>query len=359
MRVGGSLFYAKMSSDDPIDRHSTLEKPADVLSSKHLRVAVVIPAYKEEGRVERVIRSLPGWVAHIIVVDDASPDKTGESAAAVHDPRLIVLRHEQNQGVGGATMTGFAKGVELGADVLVKMDGDGQMDPAGLASLLEPIRQGKADFAKGNRFLHLRALVQMPIARRIGNIGLSFLAKLASGYWSIFDPTNGYLAMHARVFPMLDRSRISNRFFFEHSLLLELGLQRAVVRDVYMPARYDDKVSHLSEFRSLVGFPPRLLRGLIRRVVLLYFVRDFTAVSLFIIAGFLESAFGLGWGIYHWVQSARTGVPATTGTVMIAVLPLILGLQQLLQSFVMDIQNEPKEPLQSSMPTEGQRVERP
>jgi hypothetical protein len=188
----------------------------------------------------------------------------------------------------------------------------------------------------------------------VGNIGLSFLAKLASGYWSIFDPTNGYLALHAAVFPLLDRSRISQRFFFEHSLLLELGLQRAVVRDVYMPARYDDKVSHLSEWRSLLGFPPRLLRGLMRRVILLYFVRDFTAVSLFLLAGLAETAFGLAWGAYHWSLSARTGVPATTGTVMLAVLPLIVGIQQLLQSLVMDIQNEPKEPLQCSATVPGE-----
>lgn len=315
------------------------------------RTAVIIPAYSEEQRIEGVIRGVPEWIDHIVVVDDASPDATCERAMAVGDPRVTVLRHEKNQGVGGATLTGFAKAVELGADILVKMDGDGQMDPRGLTSLVEPIRQGKADFTKGNRFLHLRALGQMPLKRRLGNIGLSFLAKLASGYWSIFDPTNGYLAMHASVFPLLDRDRISKRFFFEHSLLFELGLQRAVVGDVYMPARYDDdKVSHLSEFRSLVTFPPRLLRGLIRRVILLYFVRDFTMVSLFLITGFFESAFGLGWGIYHWILSARTGIPATTGTVMIAVLPLILGIQQLLQSLVMDIQNEPKEPLQTSNP---------
>jgi dolichol-phosphate mannosyltransferase len=331
-----------------IDSPSPIDAGGDAHVSARLGVAVVIPAYKEESRIQGVIRTLPEWVEHIVVVDDASPDRTYEHAKDINDARLVVLRHNENQGVGGATMTGFARAVELGAQILVKMDGDGQMDPEGLISLIEPIRRGKADFTKANRFLHLRALVRMPAKRRIGNIGLSFLAKLASGYWSVFDPTNGYLAMHGSVFPLLDRRRISNRFFFEHSLLLELGLQRAVVRDVYMPARYDDKISHLSEFRSLLEFPPRLLRALLRRLVLLYFVRDFTAVSLFIIAGLLETAFGMIWGIHHWILSAQTGIPATTGTVMIGVLPLILGIQQLLQAFVMDIQNEPKEPVHQS-----------
>lgn len=316
-----------------------------VCETQNLRVAVVIPAYKEEQRIEEVVRDVPAWVDHIVVVDDASPDATFQRAKAVNDPRLVVLRHSQNQGVGGATMTGFAKALELGADVFVKMDGDGQMDPAGLPALLEPIKRGQADYVKGNRFLHLRELPRMPLIRRLGNIGLSFLAKLASGYWSVFDPTNGYVAIHAGVVPILDQSRVSKRFFFEHSMLLELGLQRAVVRDVYLPARYGAKVSHLSEFKSLVQFPLQLLRGLMRRVVLLYFVRDFTAVSLFLLSGTAETVFGLLWGLYHWYLSARTGIPATTGTVMIAVLPLLLGIQQLLQALVMDIQNEPRDPI--------------
>jgi glycosyltransferase involved in cell wall biosynthesis len=313
-----------------------------------LRVAIVIPAYCEEERIEGVVRGLPLWVDHIVVVDDGSTDRTFERTRGIGDQRLVVLRHEHNQGVGGATLTGFAKAVELGADVLLKMDGDGQMDPAGLPALIEPVRRGEADYVKANRFLHSRELMRMPRIRRLGNIGLSFMAKLASGYWNIFDPNNGYVAIHAAVVPLLDPARLSKRFFFENSLLLELGLHRAVVRDVYLPARYGDNVSHLSEARALIEFPPLLLRGLLQRVILQYFVCDFTAVSLFILVGLVASLCGFGWGVYHWVLSVRTGVPATTGTVMIAVLPLILGIQLLLQALVMDIQNEPRHPIHST-----------
>ncbi len=313
---------------------------------KGSRVAIVIPAYREESRVGNVIRELPAWVDYIVAVDDKSGDDTFGAVQRVGDPRVTALRHEVNQGVGGTTITGFNKACELGADIIVKMDGDGQMDPSGLPAMIEPIWARETDFTKGNRFLHTRHLAQMPLVRRIGNVGLSFMAKAASGYWPNFDPTNGYFAMDASVWGMLEHERLQRRFFFENSLLMELGLSRAVVRDVYMPARYGDKVSHLSERQALFEFPSLLLRGLLARIWLQYFVRDFSAASLFLLSGLFLCAFGTAWGGYHWWQSARFQVPASTGTVMIAVLPLVIGLQLLLQALVMDIQNVPRELIQ-------------
>jgi len=308
-----------------------------------LRIAVIIPAFCEANRIAETINGLPQWVDHIIAVDDGSTDQTYEVIKELKNSRLSALQLEKNGGVGAATLAGFQKAMELKADILVKMDGDGQMDPTWLASLLEPIRQGEADYVKGNRFVHTQELVQMPMLRRLGNIGLSFMTKLASGYWSVFDPTNGYVAIDSAVANLLEQKRLHHRFLFEASILLELGLQRAVVRDVYIPARYGDKVSSLSERNALLEFPPMLLRGFIRRILIQYFVRDFNAVSLFLIAGIVASIFGLAWGLYHWAISAAQGVPASTGTVMIAVIPLILGLQLLLQAVVMDIQNAPRE----------------
>jgi dolichol-phosphate mannosyltransferase len=319
---------------------------------KGLRIAVVIPAFCEEGRVGNVIRELPGWVDHIVAVDDKSGDDTFGVIQRVGDPRVRALRHEENQGVGGATITGFNQACELGADIIVKMDGDGQMDPGGLPAMIEPIRLREADFTKGNRFLHTRQLVQMPFVRRVGNVGLSFLAKAASGYWSNFDPTNGYFAMHATIWKMLHHEQLGRRFFFENSLLLELGLARVVVRDVYMPARYGDKISHLSERQALLEFPWLLLRGFLRRVLLQYFIRDFSAVSLFLLSGIFAAAFGLAWGLYYWWHYAHLQLPTPTGTVMIAVLPLVIGLQLLLQALVMDIQNVPRELISATFQAE-------
>jgi hypothetical protein len=168
------------------------------------------------------------------------------------------------------------------------------------------------------------------------------LTKAASGYWNIFDPTNGYTAIGADALRALEFGRLSRRYFFETSMLLELGLQRLVVKDVYIPAIYGNEKSALSPAKSLFQFPPRLLRGMLRRIFYLYFLRDFTAVTVFLLAGGISVVFGALWGAYHWWKSSQLQVPASTGTVMIAILPLIMGLQFLLQAVVMDIQNTPE-----------------
>lgn len=309
-------------------------------------LCVVIPTYKAENHIASVLRGIPSFVATIVVVDDASPDDSYARARSVGDPRVHFVRHTQNQGVGGATLSGYAKALELGAQIIVKMDSDGQMNPEYLRPLIAPIIAGEADYTKGNRFLHTRELRAMPLIRRIGNIGLSFLTKLASGYWNIFDPTNGYTAIHASIIPLLDQSRIDRRFFFESSMLLELGLLRAVVRDVYIPARYANEKSNLSEFRSLFEFPVRLFRFFLQRVWTQYFLRDFGLFALFLSAGLGLFSFGFLWGVYHWIVYANLGQPAPTGTIMLAVLPTILGVQFLLQAIVADAQNIPTLPLQ-------------
>jgi len=307
------------------------------------RVCVVIPAYRVEAYIQDVIRGIPGWVWRIIVVDDASPDRGAELAQALNDPRVIVLKHDCNQGVGGAMLTGFKKAMEIGAAIVVKMDGDNQMPVEYLPYLVRPILDNEADFTKGNRFIHSGAIMQMPLMRRIGNMALSFLTKLSSGYWNVFDPTNGYIAMDMRLFSSLDQGRIHKGYFFESSLLVELNLARAVVADVPMPACYDGAISSLSIPRVICEFPYLLMHGFFRRIWLQYFIMDFSAGSLFLLAGTLLCLFGLIWGGCALRFSLLNHVPASTGTVMIAVLPLILGFQLLLQALVFDVQNVPRE----------------
>lgn len=312
-----------------------------------MSIAVVIPCYQVEGFVEQVVAGIPDYIRHIILVNDASRDATPQiiDRLAAKHPRVVALHLSENQGVGGAVMRGYKEALRLGAEIAVKMDGDGQMDPSMLPDILSPLLEGRADYAKGNRFLHTRSLRSMPFVRRFGNIGLSFLAKLATGYWNLFDPTNGFTALKTSLLPLINRERIAQRYFFEISLLVELGLMRAVVADVYMPARYGDEKSSLSEWKSLVTFPPRLLSATLRRIAIQYFIRDFSAFSLFSLTGLIGLAFGTVWGVYYWLRSIRLNVAATTGTVMIAVLPVILGIQLLLQAIVLDIQNIPKEPV--------------
>jgi dolichol-phosphate mannosyltransferase len=306
------------------------------------QVAVVIPMYRVEPYIKNVIESLPEWVSLIIAVDDASPDRSGEVVLELHDPRVILICHEENQGVGGAVLTGFEKAAQLGAHIAVKIDGDGQMNPQFLFNMVEPILSGEADYTKGNRFFHVIDIVKMPFIRRIGNLGLSFLTKAASGYWNVFDPTNGYVAINLETFRSLDSRHIHRRYFFETSMLIELNLARAVVVELSMPARYSGEVSSLSIRRATLEFPYQLARGLFRRIWLQYFVLDFSLGSLYLVVGTLMGLFGTAWGVRFWNKSILTGVPASTGTVMVAVLPVILGFQLLLQAIAYDIQNVPK-----------------
>lgn len=308
-------------------------------------IFVIIPMYRVEAQIQKVIREIPGWVEGIIAVDDASPDESARVAMETCDPRLTLVRHTVNRGVGGAMLSGYNRAVELGATILVKMDGDGQMAPEYLPDIVRPILQGQADYAKGNRFVLYDALLRMPYIRRIGNLGLSFLTKIASGYWNIFDPTNGYTAIASQAFGRIHQEQIHPRYFFESSMLIELNLQRAVVADVSLPARYEHETSSLSIRKTLLQFPPLLWRGLVRRVWLQYYVLDFTLASLYLVVGLLMVAWGLVWGLVKWAQSTATGVAATTGTVMLAAIPLILGAQLLLQAIAYDMQNVPRIPI--------------
>jgi glycosyltransferase involved in cell wall biosynthesis len=321
-----------------------IEPRCDERMDSRERIAVVIPAYQVARHIAQVLAGIPAWVDQIIVVDDASQDGTADLAAGVRDPRLEVVRHESNRGVGAAMMTGIDQASRSGCTVVVKMDGDGQMDPALIGDLVEPILDGEADFVKGNRFADPWTLRRMPRIRRVGNLALSFLTKISSGCWQVFDPTNGFFALDVSVFARLNRNLIHDRYFFESSLLLALRLQDAVILNIPMPANYGDETSSMSIGRVLVEFPFLLARQFARRIWLQYFVLGFSVASLFLVCGTLSCAFGAVWGALAWAASIRQGLPATTGTVMIAVLPLILGFELLIQAVVFDVTRVPTRP---------------
>jgi len=280
-----------------------------------------------------------------VIVNDHSSDRTVDVVQMLkaEQERITVLDLQKNLGVGGAMKRGYLEALAQNADIIIKMDSDGQMDPAFLPQLLAPIVSGNANYAKGNRFLHTTELKQMPFIRRLGNLGLSFMTKVATGYWNIFDPTNGYTAIDRYTLSQLDFGKVSDRYFFETSMLMELYNQRAVIKDVPIPARYQGEKSSLSTFKSFFEFSSKLWKGIFQRIGRQYFTSDFSAVSLFIFFGLLLFSFGLIWGIWHWVISIQTQVAATTGTVMLAVVPFIVGFQFLIQALVLDIGNVPKE----------------
>jgi glycosyltransferase involved in cell wall biosynthesis len=306
------------------------------------RIGVVVPCHNEASHIGGVIVTMPDYVDHIIVVDDCSSDNTSEIAESIGDPRVLVLRPSKNEGVGGATLLGYEKGLDLENDILIKMDGDGQMAPECMSDLLDALIVHEFDYAKGNRFLAGESLARMPKVRLLGNVALTFMTKLASGYWQVFDPQNGYTAVKARSLRLLNFNKIHKRFFFENDMLVALNFFGSRVADVAIPSRYGTEESDLNPLKIGLTFPVLLTQRFARRIYQRYVLRDFSPVALFLFLGAIMFFWGLGFGIYLWVETALTGRPTPTGTIMLSLLPLILGFQLLLQAIVLDIQNTPR-----------------
>ncbi len=314
---------------------------------EQFNIAVVVPAYNEARHIADVLGSLPKYIRTIIVVDDASTDGTADRVAAVaaENPAVVLVRHQRNQGVGGAMVTGFKKALELDAQIVVKFDGDGQMAPDQLPGLLRPLISGEADYTKGNRFRDFRALNQMPTVRRAGNMALSFLTKAAVGYWDCFDPCNGFVAIRGDILAEIPLHKLQKSFFFETSMLAQLYLLDASVRDVPMPARYGEETTHLSILKVLGEFPGRLLRCFLRRLVLKNFVYGFSMETIYLLTGLPLLLTGALYGGIKWYHVWGTRETAPTGTVVISAMLIILGFQLLLSAVGEDLRSAPRDPL--------------
>lgn len=319
-------------------------------ASKRPRLAAVIPCYRERDSILDVVAGIGPEVSLIYVVDDTCPDDTGALVEEkANDKRVTVIRHPENRGVGAATITGMRAALAAGADVIVKLDGDGQMDPALIPEIAGPVLDGEADYAKGNRFHDPMTLGEMPISRLLGNVALSFFSKASSGYWNVFDPTNGFVAIHASVAERLPLDEISGRYFFESDMLHRLYLMRAVVADVPMTARYAGTgESKLSVGGALAEFPLKHLRNGCRRLFLTYVLRDFNIASLELLLSVPLILFGLVFGLAAWIPNAAAGIETPSGTVMLAALPVIIGVQLMLAFLQFDMSNIPARPVQRS-----------
>jgi dolichol-phosphate mannosyltransferase len=318
------------------------------------RVAVVIPCHRVRNQILRVIERIPDFVDVVYVVDDLCPEESGRYVQEnCKDHRVLVVFNQTNLGVGGAVMAGYTRALADGIDVIVKMDGDDQMDAAALPQLVGPILRGEADYAKGNRFYDLTQIGNMPGLRIFGNAMLSFMTKISSGYWDIFDPTNGYTAIHAKVVAKLPLSKISRGYFFETDMLFRLNTMRAVVADVPMDARYGDEISNMRIWRILLDFFSKHVRNTCKRIFYNYFLRDLSLASVELVLGSLFVLVGAGLGAGFWFESFRTGVTASAGSVMLAALQVIVGIQLILGFLAYDIASVPRRTLH---PLLGKRV---
>ena len=314
--------------------------------AEKLSIAVVIPCYRVKNAIIDLIGAISPDISQIIVVDDACPESTGKFVESViQDKRITVLYNEQNLGVGGAVKAGYRYALDSNADIIVKLDGDGQMDPNLIPSLIQPLKDSRADYTKGNRFFNIENIRNMPKLRIFGNLVLSFFAKFSTGYWRIFDPNNGFTAVTSSVLRQLDFNKIDNRYFFESDMLFRLNLARAVVIDVPMEAKYGSEVSNLSIKRAASEFPIKHTRNFFKRVAYTYYLRDFTLASLELPIGLGLTLFGITSGLVNFLQSQNLNQETAPGTLILVSMSILVGLQLILSFFAYDIDSTPSNPI--------------
>ena len=305
------------------------------------KIAVVIPYYNASNHIENVLQKLPKLISKIYIVNDNSDEELPENISDAFQI-IEIIKLEKNLGVGGATKVGFLKAIEDKIDIIIKVDADDQMDTRYIPELLNALQNEEIGYAKGNRFRDFKALRAMPFSRKIGNLMLSFLTKLATGYWNNFDPTNGFFAIKAQVLKNLDFDAISNRYYFETSLIAELYFQNTIIKDIAMPAIYKNEKSNMSVWKMPFVFFPRLIKTFSRRIFKSYFIYDFNISSIYILLGTPIFLFGFFYGVYTWWFYASKSIFAPTGTIMLITLTLIIGFQLLLQAIHYDILKAPK-----------------
>jgi dolichol-phosphate mannosyltransferase len=322
-----------------------------MLSTRPSRIAAVVPCYRVRQHIKSVIESMPSQVTKIYIVDDCCPEESGLFVQNnVEDARICIIRNERNAGVGGAVKNGFKRALEDGMDIVVKIDGDGQMDPFLLPLFCSPIQVGAADYTKGNRFYDLTCIRQMPPIRIVGNAILSFLTKLSTGYWSLFDVNNGFVAISSSVLRHINFDEVSDSYFFETDMLFQLGLLRAKVVDIPMDARYADEVSSLKISRVCGEFALKHAKNLFKRILYNYFLRDFSVASLQLVLGLILLVIGLIAGSLVWAHTIHTLIPTPLGTVMLIATALFSGLLFLLSFINYDMSNSPQTAIQGYLP---------
>jgi len=270
---------------------------------KGLKVAAVVPAYNEAKLIVKTIETMPDYVDFIVVVNDCSTDETSERARTSGDPRVRVIDHEKNTGVGGAILDGHVRAIELGADVNVVMAGDAQMDPAFLPDLLDPIADHGYEFTKANRFFSRNSFAGMPKTRMLGSIVLSFATKVASGYWNLFDPQNGYTATKTSALRRLNFNSIARGYQFENDLLIWLNIANARARDVPIPAVYGEEISTMKIHKVAPAIASLLFRGFWRRMFLKHVLASFSPIALLFFTGLGLITFGLAVGVWVLVET--------------------------------------------------------
>ena len=307
-----------------------------------MKVFAVLPCFKSIDTACFIAKECINYVDHVVCIDDNCPYGTGKKIEKyIKDEKITVLYHKLNKGVGGATKTGIIYSLEKGADIIIKIDSDGQMLPELIPKLLKPILSERAEFTKGNRFKEIDIIKKMPKVRLIGNIGLSFLTKLSTGYWELFDPTNGFLAIHQDVFKKISLNKIDNRYFFETDLLFRCSLSDVVINEVTISAIYKNEKSGLKPFVQLFNFLIRHIIIFFKRILYQYFLLDFNPGSLSIIVSFFLGLISISMGIFYFVKGTITSQQTEFGIQILFLLLTIISSQFFINFIYYDSSQKP------------------
>lgn len=311
---------------------------------KNLSIGVAVPAYNEEKLIKKTLTTMPDFVDCIVVINDSSSDDTLSiiKQLAKKDKRIHVINNEVNRGIGYSLTAGLKEAVKLGSDRVAVMAGDAQMDPDQLAPMLDAMEKRDLDYIKGNRFTHFEALKSMPTYRRLGNTVVTILTKFATGYYSIFDTQNGYVVYTADSIRRMPWHLIGDRYEFENTILIGLSIIDAKVGDFPMPAIYGEEKSTIKLFSTTMRVLKVLFKGFWQRMYYKYVLYGFHPIALFLFTGLLLFLSGIVGSILLVIDRVVHLVTPTSGTVMLVVLPVILGVQLLLTALVMDTIEEKK-----------------
>ncbi len=306
------------------------------------RVAIVVPAYNEQLLISKTVSELPDFVDLIIAVNDGSTDRTAEVLKDLQEAhkRLEVLDNGKNRGLGYSLVRGYKEALTRDVDIIGIVAGDAQCDPEYLYKMCDKLIDEDVDYVKANRFNNLEALKAMPPFRRIGNIVITLINKFATGYYSIFDSQNGYGVFRRTTMERLPFELIGERYDYENTMLLAMGVINGKVKDCPVPAIYGDEVSTIKFFPVMRRALSVLFVGFWRRILYKYVIFNFHPLALFLFSGLFLSVVGFGYGAFLAIERIFAGVQPTSGTVMLAVLPMLVGFQLLLTAIVMDVNNE-------------------
>ncbi len=304
---------------------------------------VIIPYFKSGNLLIDVLNKIPDLIDFVFIIDDDSPIPLPDIPELDYTFKIIIIKHQINKGVGGAMKTGFEKALEnQEIKYFFKVDSDDQMDLSQLSKLLDQLKDKDYDFAKGNRLYDIKVIKRMPFIRRFGNLALSFITKMCTGYWAVQDPTNGYFGVTRKALAQLDLKRLHDSYFFETSLLGELFLQDSTISSVKMPPIYKNEVSNMNVFLIPFEFLPKLFSILLKRIYYKYFLFDLNIGSIYLFLSLSSFAFGLTFGLYHYHKNLNLGLTTPAGTVIIFALAILISFNLFLSWLDFDTKNYPK-----------------